>query len=142
MKIYMYIDILTCLMSPMLTKSCLVHICPGRRAITCLRSFPCDFGGIVGGYRVRHMCLHCLRASYDFFYVPSGATRGKSVQRLCGDCTEIVQCQCSCRAVSAASARKSYGARAGIGLRTVPVRGLCSATYMSTVLRFFLLPDL
>ena len=67
-------------------------------------------------------------------YGASGVTRGKSVKRLCGDCTEIVQCQCSCRAVSAAytaSARKSYGARAGIGLRTV--RGLCNATYeMST----------
>ena len=49
------------------------------------------------------------------------------------DCAEIVQCQCSCRAVSASSARKSYGARAGIGLRTVPVRELCNATYdMST----------
>ena len=62
-----------------------------------------------------------------------GATRGKSVQRLCADCTEIVQCQCSCRAVSAASARKSYGDHAGIGLRTVPVRRLCNAIYdMST----------
>ena len=91
------------------------------------------FFGIVGGYGLRHMCSHCLRASCDFFYGASGATRDKSVQRLCGDCTEIVQCQCSCRAVSAASARKSYGARAGIGLRTVPVRGLCNATYdMST----------
>ena len=79
------------------------------------------------------MCSHCLRASCDFLYRASGATRGKSVQRLCGDCTEIVQCQCSCRAVSAASARKSYGARAGIGLCTVPMQGLCNATYdMST----------
>ena len=76
--------------------------------------FQCDFLGIVGGYGLRHMCSHCLRASCDFFYGASGATRGKSVQRLCGDCTEIVQCQCSCRAVSAASARKSYRARAGI----------------------------
>ena len=93
--------------------------------------FPCNFLGIVGGYGLRHMCSHYLRASCDFFYGASGATRGKSVQRLCGDCTEIVQCQCSCRAVSASSAssaRKSYGARAGIGLRTVPVRGLCNAT--------------
>ena len=77
--------------------------------------FPCDFLGIVGGYGLRRMCSHCLRASCDFFYGASGATRGKSLQRLCGDCTEIVQCQCSCRAVSAASARKSYGVRAGIG---------------------------
>ena len=73
--------------------------------------FPCDFLGIVGGYGLRHMCSHCLRASCDFFYGASGASRGKSVQRLCGDCMEIVQCQCSCRAVSA---QKSYGARAGI----------------------------
>ena len=95
--------------------------------------FPCDFLGIVGGYGLRRMCSHCLRASCDFFYGASGATRGKSIQRLCRDCTEIVQCQCSCRAVSAASARKSYGARVGIGLRTVPMRGLCNATYgMST----------
>ena len=100
--------------------------------------FLCDFWGIVGGYGLRHTCSHCLQASCDFFYGASGATRGKSVQRLCGDCTEIVQYQCSCRAVSAASARKSYGARVGIGLRTVPVRGLCNATYdMSTGLQFF-----
>ena len=86
----------------------------------------CDFLGIVGGYRLWHMCSHCLRV---FFSGASRAIRGKSVQRLCRDCTEIVQCQCSCRAVSAASARKSYGACVGIGLRTVPVRGLCNATY-------------
>ena len=61
-------------------------------------------------------------------YGASRATWGKSVKRLCGDCTEIVQCQCRCT-VSAASTQKSYGARAGIGLRTVPVRGLCNATY-------------
>ena len=90
--------------------------------------FPCDFLGIVGGYGLRRMCSHSLRALCDFFYGASGATWGKSVQRLSGDCTEIVQCQCSCRAVYASSA-PSYGARAGIGLRTVPVRGLCNATY-------------
>ena len=62
--------------------------------------FPCYFGGIVGGYGLRHMYSHCLRASCDFFYGASGATRGKSVQRLYGDCTKIVQCQCSCRVQS------------------------------------------
>ena len=76
--------------------------------------FLCEFWSIVGGYGLRRMSSHFLRASCDFFYGASGATRGKSVQRLCGDCTEIMQCQCSCRAVSAASARKSYGACAGI----------------------------
>ena len=92
--------------------------------------FLCNFFCIVGGYGLRRMCSHCLGASCDFFYGASGATRGKSVKRLCGDCTEIVQLPCSLRA---ASARKSYGARVGIDLRTVPVRGLCNATYeMST----------
>ena len=91
-----------------------VHICPGRRAINFSTIYRAIFFGIVCGYGLRRMCSHCLGASCDFFYGASGATRGKSVKRLCGDCTEIVQCQCSCRAVSAASARKSYGARAGI----------------------------
>ena len=50
--------------------------------------FPCDFGGIVGGYGLRHMCSHCLRASCYFFY--AGETRGKSVHRLCGNCTMSV----------------------------------------------------
>ena len=26
-----------------------------------------DFFGIVGGYKPRRMCLHCLRSPYDFF---------------------------------------------------------------------------
>ena len=29
--------------------------------------FPFDFFGIVGGYKLRRMCLHCLRSPYDFF---------------------------------------------------------------------------
>ena len=79
--------------------------------------FPCDFWGIVGGYGLQRMCSHCLRASCDFFYGASGATRGKSVQRLCGDCTEIVECHCNCRAVSAASARSPCGDRPSHGTR-------------------------
>ena len=51
--------------------------------------FPCDLGGIVGGYWLRHMCSHCLRASCNIFYGASGATIGNSVQRLCGDCTHV-----------------------------------------------------
>ena len=27
-----------------------------------------DFFGIVGGYMLRRMCLHCLRSPYDFFW--------------------------------------------------------------------------
>ena len=29
--------------------------------------FPYDFFGIVGRYKLRRMCLHCLRLPYDFF---------------------------------------------------------------------------
>ena len=29
--------------------------------------FPYDFFGIVGGYKLRRMCLLCLRSPYDFF---------------------------------------------------------------------------
>ena len=106
-------------------------------------NFPCNFLGIVGGYGLRHMCSHWLRASCNFFYGASGATRVKSEQGLCGDCTKIVQCQCRCRPVSAASARKSYGAHVGIGLPVVPVRGLCNATYdMSTGYRLTIFPNL
>ena len=50
--------------------------------------FLCDVLGIVGGYGLRHMCSHYLQASCDFFYGASGATWGKSVQRLCGDLYE------------------------------------------------------
>ena len=32
----------------------------------CLR-FSLRFFGIVGGYKLRRMCLHCLRSPYDFF---------------------------------------------------------------------------
>ena len=52
--------------------------------------FPCDLVGIVGGYGLWLMCSHCLGASCDIFYAASGATRDKSVQRLCRDFTEIV----------------------------------------------------
>ena len=90
--------------------------------------FPCSFGSIIGGYGLRHMCSDCPRASCHFLYRPSGAGQGKSVQRLRGDCTEIVQSQCSCRAVSPASARKSYEAHAASvqRLRKNGARWLCS----------------
>ena len=116
--------------------------------------FLCGCLGIVGGSRLWRMSSHCLRASCNILYGPSGASRSKSVQRLRGDCTEIMQSQWSSCAVSAASRWLSYGARAAsvqrlpgdgavtvappcrflaCGLRAVPVRGSCDATYdMST----------
>ena len=85
------------------------------------------------------MCSHCLGASCDFFSGASGATRGKSrKETVAEDCTE----SSNVSAVAVQSPQpphgKSYGARAGIGLRTVPMRGLCNATYeMSTGFRAY-----
>ena len=79
--------------------------------------FPCDFLGIVCGYGLRHMCSHYLRASCDFFYGASGATHGKSVQRLCGDCAEIVRKSCNVSAVAVQSPHPPHKNR------TEPVRG-------------------
>ena len=102
--------------------------------------FLCDFLGIVGGNGLRHMCSHCLRASCNFFNGSSGAPRGKSVQRLCWDCTEIVQCQCSCRAVSeplhgnrTERVRGSAFARCPCGDCAMPP----TTCIRATVLRFF-----
>ena len=60
------------------------------------------------------MCSHCLRASCDFFYEGLGGNPGINPYRDCAeDCTEMRAMSCAdCRAVSAASARKSYGDRA------------------------------
>ena len=59
------------------------------------------------------MCSHCVRAS-RFLVWALGDRPGNDVRRLRGDRTEIMLCWCSCRAVSADSARKSYGARASL----------------------------
>ena len=75
--------------------------------------FPCNFLGIVGGYGLRHMCSHCLRASCNFFYGASAATRGKSVQRL----AESVRKSCNVSAVAVQSPQPPHGNR------TEPVRG-------------------
>ena len=77
--------------------------------------FPCDFLGIVGGYGLRHMCSHCLRASCNFLLNPYR------------DCAEIVRKSCNVSAVAVQSPqprtkivrspcgdRPSHGARTGI----------------------------
>ena len=85
--------------------------------------FPCDFLGIVDGYRLRHVCSHCLRllrASCIFFYGASGATRTETVQRLYGNRAMSVQLPSSLRSLrteivwSPCGDRPSHGARAGI----------------------------
>ena len=109
--------------------------------------FPCGIFDAVGDYGLRHMCLHCIRSSCHFLSV---AGRGISVRSMRGDYTEILQFQCSCRAVStsfhgnrtepvrlpcgfrAEVVRRLYdvfAARSARGLRAMSVLGLCNATY-------------
>ena len=72
--------------------------------------FPYDFLGIVGGYGLRHMRSHYLRASCDFFYGASGANPYR-------DCAEIVQKSCNVSAVAVQSPHPPHGNR------TEPMRG-------------------
>ena len=59
--------------------------------------FLCNFGGIVGGYGLRRMCSHCLRASCNFLYCPS--------EKLC-----------NLSAVAVQSPQPPHGNRHGYGL--------------------------
>ena len=77
-------------------------------------NFLCDFLGIVGGYRLRHMCSHCLRASCDFFYGASGVNPYR-------DCAEIVRKSCNVSVVAVQSLQPPHGNC------TEPMRGLAFA---------------
>ena len=61
--------------------------------------FPHDFSGIVGGYGLWRLCLHCIRATCDFLYGLSARDRDKAVRRWCEDSTEIVESSCSLRSL-------------------------------------------
>ena len=86
-------------------------------------NFLCGFWGIVGGYGLRSMCSHCLRASCDFLYRPSGASRGKSVHRLCGDCAISVELPCSLRSLQKVIVQSQCGFRAEAARRWCGDRG-------------------
>ena len=67
--------------------------------------FQYDFSGIVGGYRLRFMCLHCIRARVKPKEDCTGIIWKSSshhslcseyVRKTCGDETLAVQSSCSC----------------------------------------------
>ena len=101
--------------------------------------FPSDFLGILGGYGLRRMCSHCLRASCDS---PTGP-RGQPGVNPYRDCAEIVRKSCNASAVVVQSPQPSHGNR------MEPVRGSAFARpcgdcamppttcLRATVLRFF-----
>ena len=45
---------------------------PQSSYIVFVYDFLYNFFGIVGGYKLRRMCLHCLRSPYDFFRRQTG----------------------------------------------------------------------
>ena len=76
--------------------------------------FPYDFFGIVGGYKLRRMWLHCLRSPYDFF---RRQTRTKPYR----DLADIAPQPHCCRAVIVLPSRPPYTNR------TMPVRWPCGS---------------
>ena len=84
--------------------------------------FPYDFFGIVGGYKLRRMCLYCLRSPYDFF----GDKLGQTLQRPCGYRTTTARLSYNHRVIFTTSLYKSHDARTmtlrksqGVGSLTV-----------------------
>ena len=84
--------------------------------------FPYDFFGIVGGYKLRRMCLHCLRSPYDFF----GDKLGQTLQRPCGYRTTTARLSYNHRVIFTTSLYKSHDIRPmtlrksqGVGTLTV-----------------------
>ena len=67
--------------------------------------FPYDFFGIVGGYKLRRMCLHCLQSPCDFF-------RRQTMTKTYRDLADIVRQPQGYRAVIfTTSLYKSHDAR-------------------------------
>ena len=105
---------------------CLVHICPGRRAIN-LSDFPCDFFGLVGGYGLQHVFTLSTGIFLRFLLRGLGGGGGgggnpglirtETVRRFYGNCAMSVQLPCSLRTEivrSPCGDQPSHGARAGI----------------------------
>ena len=56
--------------------------------------FPYDFFGIVGGYKLRRMCLHCLRSPYDFLGDKLGQNLTETLRISYDNRKVIVQSSC------------------------------------------------
>ena len=52
------------------------------------------FFGIIGGYKLRRMCLHCLRSPYDFFGDKLGQNLTDTLRILYDNRKVIVQSSC------------------------------------------------
>ena len=89
--------------------------------------FPYDLFGIVGGYKLRRMCLHCLRSPYDFF----GDKLGQNLTGPCGYRTTTARLSFNHRVIFTTSLYKSHDAhtmtlRKSQGAGTLTVQLLCN----------------
>ena len=108
-------------------------------------NFPCDFLGIIGGYGLRHMCSHCLRASCNFFYRASGGGGGgQPAVNPYRDSAEIVRKSCNVSAVAVQSPQPPHGNRTELVRGSAFARcpcgdcGMPSTTCLrATVLQYF-----
>ena len=90
-----------------------------------------DFFGIVGGYKLRRMCLHCLRSPYDFF-------RRQTRTKLYRDHADIVRQPQGYRTIIVLSSRPPYinrtmSVRWPCGSRKESVRWLCNCRVIMCV---------
>ena len=94
-----------------------------------------DFFGVVGGYKLRRMCLHCLRSPYDFFRRKLEQNFTETLRISYDNRKVIVQSSSmyNYRVIFTTSLYKSYDARTmtlrksqGVGTLTVPL----SCNYM------------
>ena len=79
--------------------------------------FLCDFLGIVGGYGLRHICVHIV---YGHRAISSTGPRGQPGVNPYRDCGEIVRKSCN---VSAVAVQSSQPPQPPHGNRMEPVRG-------------------
>ena len=94
-----------------------------------------DFFGIVGGYKLRRMCLHCLRSPYDFFWRETRTT-------LYRDLADIVRQPQSYRTIIVLSSRPPYinrtmPVRWPCGSRKELVRWLCNCSLLHSIWTMF-----
>ena len=75
--------------------------------------FPHDFSGIVGGGKLRRMCLHCLQSLCDFFPRQTGQNLTETLRISKGNRTVIVKSSCNLNDIHTKIARCTCDVIAG-----------------------------
>ena len=111
------------------------HCALRRRAINLSMISQCGFGGIVGDYRLRHMCPTLSTSIVPFSCTGPRVQAGVNPYRDCAEIVrKIVQSQCSCHACSLLGLGMEI-IRSLCGLRAAAARRWCCDR--ATVVPFF-----